>query len=121
MKCDQICCTTCPSECRISVFSDGGQIIKIEGNSCKRGIVFAEKEMTDPVRTLTSTVILKSSTGEISVPVKSSQPIALRNMMDAMKQIHETQIDNAVKIGQVVIPDICCSGADIVACKTVKG
>lgn len=121
MKCDQICCTTCPSECRISVFSQGAEIIKIEGNGCKRGVVFAKQEMTDPVRTLTSTVLLKGTGQTLSIPVKSSQPMPLRSVEAAMKQIRKAVLTSSCRMGDVVIADICGLGLDIVACKTVKG
>jgi CxxC motif-containing protein len=121
MKCDLICCTTCPSECQIRVCQNDHEIIKIEGNKCKRGIKFAEKEMIDPVRTLTSTVIYKRGVMEIPVPVKTSGPIALRNMKAAMQQIKASRLDQPCKLGDVIITDICGSGVDLLACKTVKG
>lgn len=121
MKCDLICCTTCPSECQISVWQNDQEIINIEGNKCKRGIKFAQKEMTDPVRTLTSTVIFKCGAKEIPVPVKTSSPIELRNVKAAMQQIKASRLDRPCKLGDVIIRNLAGSGVDLVACKTVKG
>ena len=42
MKEVTMCCTTCPSGCALVVTVDGDKVVKVEGNTCKRGIKFAE-------------------------------------------------------------------------------
>ena len=47
-----VICTVCPMGCRITVDADG----MTQGNTCKRGEVYARQEVTEPKRTLTSTI-----------------------------------------------------------------
>lgn len=115
-----MCCTTCPSGCALIVTTDGGKVIKVEGNTCKRGISFAEKELTAPERMLTSTVLIRLPDKDILVPVKSREPMPKEKMMDAMQIIRQTELDHPVKIGDVIIPNIAGCETDIVACKSVR-
>ena len=62
MKEVTMCCTTCPSGCALVVTVDGDKVVKVEGNTCKRGIKFAEKELVAPERMLTSTILAVSYT-----------------------------------------------------------
>ncbi|MDR0589310.1 MAG: DUF1667 domain-containing protein, partial [Spirochaetaceae bacterium] len=48
-------CILCPNGCRLTV-EKKGERLDISGNQCKRGIGFAEAEITHPTRTLTTTV-----------------------------------------------------------------
>lgn len=115
-----ICCTTCPSECVITVIREGRVAASIEGYTCKRGLQFAEKELISPERTLTSTMVVMLDHKELLIPVKSAQPIPKKNMLEAMDQINKTRLEHRFKRGDVLIPNICGLGIDIVACKSLK-
>ena len=58
----QFNCTTCPSECLLTVEverdADGAvaEVRSVTGNSCLRGDTFAHQELTCPMRVLTTTV-----------------------------------------------------------------
>ena len=121
MKEVTMCCTTCPSGCALVVTVDNDKVVKVEGNTCKRGIKFAEKELVAPERMLTSTVLIRVGGQEHLVPVKSREPMPREKMMDAMETIKVTELDHPVKMGEVIIPDVAGCGVDIVACKTVRG
>ena len=120
MKEVKMCCTTCPNSCALVVTVDGDKIVKVEGNTCKRGIVFAEKELVAPERMLTSTILVTVDGVEKSVPVKSATPMLRDKMMDAMESIRHTHLDHGVKVGDVIIPNVADCGVDIVAAKTVQ-
>jgi len=115
-----LCCTTCPSECVITVTREGQVTASIEGYTCKRGLKFAEKELTTPERTLTSTMVVMLDHKELLIPVKSAQPIPKKKMLEAMDQINQTRLQHGVKRGDVLIPNICGLVVDIVACKSLK-
>jgi CxxC motif-containing protein len=119
MKELRMCCTTCPNSCALTVQVEGETIVSVEGNKCKRGLDFAEQERIDPKRMLTSTMILRTSSGERSVPVKSALPMSRAKMQDAMAVIRAASLSHGVHIGDVLIPDVADSGVDIVASKTV--
>ncbi|KNZ41541.1 DUF1667 domain-containing protein [Acetobacterium bakii] len=120
MERNMLCCTTCPSECVITVTKQGKDTLSIEGYTCKRGLKFAQKELTAPERTLTSTMIMMLGQQEFLIPVKSAQPIPKRSMVAAMNEIKRSKLQHACKRGDVLISDICGSGVDIVACKSIK-
>ncbi len=47
------------------------KIISLEGYNCKRGIKFAEAEITNPLRTLTTTISIDSRISQ-RLPVRSN-------------------------------------------------
>lgn len=120
MKDVKMSCTTCPNSCEMVATVDGDKMVAVTGNLCKRGVDFAEQEWINPVRTLTSTMILRRTGREtLSIPVKSAAPMPRDRMMDAMAAIRKTVIDHPVAIGEVLIPDVVGCGIDVVASKTV--
>ena len=50
----ELTCINCPMGCRITVTMEGDDIIAVEGNTCKRGFVYACNEVKSPVRTVTT-------------------------------------------------------------------
>ena len=64
-------CIVCPMGCQIEVTLDhDGKVTGITGNTCKRGYDYAQNEFTNPTRTLTSTVRIKSETDKL-LPVRT--------------------------------------------------
>lgn len=121
MKKVTMCCTTCPNSCEMTVtIGDDNTIADCTGNTCPRGLTFAEGEWKDPVRLLTSTMIRITDAGQILVPVKSATPIPRRLMRDAMEAIRKTPLTHPVALGDVLIPNVAGSGVAIVAARTVN-
>lgn len=119
MKEVTMCCTTCPSGCALVVTVEGDKVIKVEGNTCKRGIAFAEKELVAPERMLSSTVLVRVDGRETLIPVKSQVPMPKEKMLDAMQEIRGVVLDHTVAMGDVIIPNVAGCGVDIVACRTL--
>ena len=113
-------CVSCPLGCPIEVEIENGEILSVTGNTCKRGDAYARAELTNPVRSLTTTVKLIDGALPV-VPVKSSKPVPKDKMFECMKLINEASIKAPVKIGDVVIKDILGSGADIVVTNNDNG
>ena len=117
-----MCCTRCPTGCALTVtIRDNDQVAKVAGNTCPRGEMFAHKEWTDPVRTLTSTVYACLNGRERLIPVKSKEPVSKKVVMKAMEEIGEVIISHPMTMGDVIIEDLAGSGIPLVACKTVRG
>ena len=53
----KLICIVCPMGCHLDV--DVEDDYAVTGNQCKRGIAYAKKELTNPTRTITSTVKIK--------------------------------------------------------------
>ncbi len=113
MKERKLTCIVCPKGCELTVsFDSGEKISDISGYTCPRGRGYAESECTNPTRTVTSTVRCKD--GSI-VSVKTTAPIPKTMIFDIMAEINGIHPDGEVRIGDVIIADVCKSGSDIIA------
>lgn len=109
-------CIVCPVGCRLEVnLDDNGGVTAVTGNTCVRGERYAVAEITNPVRTLTSTVHL-SGTSEKFLPVRTALPISKGRLFAAMERLRSVAVSAPVKTGDVVAT---FDGVDIVACKTL--
>lgn len=78
----QFNCTTCPSECLLTVEVErdaNGAVVEVRsvtGNNCPRGDKFAHQELTCPTRVLTTTVAV-SGGDETLLPVRTAEAIPL--------------------------------------------
>ena len=52
-------CISCPMGCPLTVVMEAGKVTSVTGNTCKRGDIYARKEVTNPTRIVTSTVRVK--------------------------------------------------------------
>lgn len=56
METKSFICINCPLGCPLTVTVENGEVKSVTGNTCKRGELYAVKEVTAPARTVTSTV-----------------------------------------------------------------
>ena len=114
----KLTCIACPMGCPLSVEMDGDKVVNVTGNTCPRGKVYGEKEVTNPTRIVTSTV--RVSGGEsVMVSVKTKEDIPKGKIFDIVKALKDVEIPAPVKIGDVVIAEVAGTGVDIVATKNV--
>ena len=99
------------------ILSDEGKVESVEGNFCKRGVTYANDECTNPKRTVTSTVRCKS--GEV-VSVKTDRTVPKGMMFEVMAEINGMVAEDNLKIGDVVIENVCNTGANVVATSNAK-
>jgi CxxC motif-containing protein len=114
-----IICIVCPKGCTIHVDYDENGINSMEGYSCKRGIDYATAEILSPTRMVTSSVKINNARYTVC-PVKTSRPISKDKIQDVMKNICCVQIQAPVQQGDVIIKDVCGTGADIIATQTLE-
>ena len=115
----EMVCVSCPIGCLLTVeLNDKNEVISVKGNTCKRGEQYAVSECTNPVRVLTSTMRVKGGKLPV-VPVKTSVPIPKGKMFEIMEVINCEVVDAPVKMGDVLINNVCDTGADIVATNEV--
>ena len=114
----EIICTVCPRGCHIMVEGDGEKVLTAEGYSCKRGLEYANTEYAHPVRILTTLVKIAGVPNDL-LPVRSSQPVPKEKLFDCMDVIRGTTVKLPVKRYDVIVPNICGTGVDIVATKTL--
>ncbi len=118
MEIRNLTCISCPMGCPITVEMEGNEIISVTGNTCKRGEVYARKEVTNPTRIVTSTVKVKNGTADM-VSVKTKEDIPKGKIFDCVKALKDVEVSAPVHIGDVIVSDAAGTGVDIVATKNV--
>ncbi len=106
-------CIVCPNSCHITVEDRDGEIM-VTGNDCKRGEIHGKKEYQNPERMLTTTVVVTGATHS-RLPVISTVEIPKAKMEECLFVLYQTVVRAPVKCGQVIMKNICDTGADIVA------
>ena len=115
----ELICINCPLGCHLSVDDKDVANIKVTGNTCPRGVTYAVSEVTEPKRMVTSSVPVTGSNVK-RVSVKTSAPIPKNKIFDCLKEIKNIRATAPVAIGDVLLSNVCDSGADIVATRDAK-
>ena len=119
MKEIQLTCIGCPMGCTLTAQMEGKAVVSVTGNNCKVGDRYAHKELTNPQRTLTSTVGVLNGEAPV-VSVKTAGEIPKGKIFDCVRWIKDLQIPAPVSLGQVLTADLCGTGVSLVATKAVK-
>lgn len=115
----QLICINCPLGCHLSVDDADVSNVKVTGNTCPRGVTYAVSEVTSPKRMVTSSVTVVGSKVK-RVSVKTSAPIPKNKIFDCLAEIKKITATAPVAIGDVLLADVCGSGANIVATREAK-
>ena len=116
----QFNCTTCPSECLLTVEverdSDSAvvEVRSVTGNNCPRGDKYAHQELTCPMRVLTTTVAV-SGGDEALLPVRTAEAIPLELHPQAMALIRGLVVNAPIHMGDVILPNLLNTNIDLVA------
>jgi len=116
----EIICVVCPAGCNLTVeaSADTESGYQVTGTTCKNGIAYGVKEMTDPRRHICSTVIIEGSHLR-RLPVKTSKPIPKGMIFDCMKEINKVRLKSPIKMGDIVISNVLGTATDIVASRSL--
>lgn len=114
MATKELICIICPRGCHLSVDEN----MNVTGNSCPRGAAYAKQELTNPTRTITSTVRCDSKLLEVC-PVKTKDPIPKGKIFDVMAAINAAKVTIPVHIGDVVIKNVAETGTDLVSTREI--
>ena len=116
----EMSCIVCPMSCMITVEQDDitKEILSITGNTCKRGENYARNELTHPMRQLTSTVAIDNGLYN-RLPVILSAEVPKDKIFDVMEQIRKVKANAPVKMGDVLISDVCGLGVDVLASRSM--
>ncbi len=113
-------CTTCPSECLLTVEVERDaddavvEVRYVTGNSCPRGDKFAHQELTCPVRVLTTTVTVSGGYKAL-LPVRTAEAIPLALHAQAMNLIRGLVVEAPIRMGDVVLKDLLGTNIDLIA------
>jgi CxxC motif-containing protein len=108
-----ITCISCPLGCQIEVTKKGTEW-EVEGNQCKNGKKYAVQEVTNPMRSITSTV--KTTFSDFPrVSVKTDGDVPLKDIFEYMKEINDITVDTRLKPGDMVKTGLLDSEVNLVA------
>ena len=111
----QLICITCPVGCKMEAELVGDDLT-VTGHACKKGIDFAMAELTQPMRTLCSTV-RTNDPGCPMLPVRTDREIPKGAMMDVMRLLAGVEVARPVKCGEAVARLApVCEGEIIATC-----
>jgi CxxC motif-containing protein len=108
----ELTCIVCPNGCRLSVEKEG-EGFAVSGNLCRRGEDFARNEMTNPMRTVTSTV--KTAFAMPALHVRTSGEIPKGKIGELMRLLAGVTVARPAGVGDVVVKDALGLGVDIIA------
>lgn len=112
----ELICILCPKGCHLKVDEANG--FSVSGNSCEKGEGYGKKELCNPTRTVTSTVVIEG--GHIPrMPVKTSGEIPKKDIMPAMRLLNDVRLAAPVKAGHVVAENILGNGVNFVATRSI--
>lgn len=114
MEVRELTCIACPMGCNITVSLNDGEVVSVTGNTCPRGEKYARTECTHPVRSLTTTVKVDGGKHPV-VPVKSAGAIPKEKLLECVAELRNVTVKAPVKIGDVIVDNICSTGVQIVA------
>ena len=107
-------CIICPNGCQLTVDED----LNVTGNKCLRGVEYGKQEVTDPRRTVTSTVRIDSKEMFV-LPVKTNGTVRKDAIFEVMKVVNQTHVKAPIHIGDVLVKNIANTGVDLVATRDV--
>lgn len=112
-------CTTCPSECLLTVEverdADGvAEVRSVAGNSCPRGDKFAHQELICPMRVLTTTVAV-SGGEEALLPVRTAEAIPLALHAQVMTLIRGLVVNAPIRMGDIVLENLLDTNINLIA------
>jgi CxxC motif-containing protein len=113
-----ITCILCPRGCQIELTTKDGEYLVV-GNKCKKGIEYAINEVTNPTRTLTSTV--KTAFKDFPrLPVRTDKEVPLKDIFLFMKEINRVIVDKRLSPGDIIIDRILGTDVNLVATDDMK-
>ena len=115
----RLTCIICPKGCSLRVHLEAGRVTLVEGNHCKRGAQYAEKEVTNPTRTVTTTIPIRGGCEKI-LSVKTRTDIPKAKVQACVQALKNVTAEAPVQIGDVILSDVAETGVDIIATKEIS-
>ena len=110
----ELICIECPKGCRLTIDEN----LNVTGNTCIRGKQYAINELTCPKRIVTSTVVIESKLVS-RLPVMTENDIPKEKMFDIVKELSNVRLEAPIKCRDVVIENVCGTGVNIIATRTI--
>lgn len=117
----KLTCVICPKGCTLEAMLDGMEFLSVSGQDCDRGTRYAQKELTNPTRMVTTTVqVAGSQNGTVRLPCKTSSDVPKHRMFAVLREAAEVIAFPPVKIGDVLKANVADTGVDLIAAKDIE-
>lgn len=114
METRELTCIGCPLGCALTVTMEGKDVKEVKGNTCVKGDMYARKEVTNPTRIVTTTVMVEG--GKVPmINVKTQSDIPKDKIFDCVAALKGLKVQAPVAIGDVILADVAGTGVNIVA------
>lgn len=113
----ELTCINCPMGCGITAEYDGKEVTNIQGYTCARGKAYAQTEITNPTRMVTALCRIYGT--EEPLCVKTNRPVEKSKIFEVLEALKKTVVVRPVHIGDVVIENVCNTGANIIATEEI--
>jgi len=111
-------CILCPMSCSLELTVEENRVTSVSGNSCKLGPTYAEKELINPTRVLTTTVEIAGARIP-RLPVKTDGEVPKSMIFECMREISAVKAEGPVHSGQVILEDVAGTGISVVATRNM--
>mgnify|MGYP000193007504 CR=1 FL=1 len=111
---EKMICITCPMGCALEVTHEGSTVLKVEGNTCKRGEQYVHAELTDPRRMVASTVKVQGGVHPLA-PVYTAAPFPKPRIFELLDALRRIEVAAPVQMGQIVVENALGSGINVLA------
>ncbi|MGB8252899.1 MAG: DUF1667 domain-containing protein [Anaerolineaceae bacterium] len=109
----KLICITCPKGCTLEVQRDGDTVLKVE-QGCKRGYEYAQRELVDPRRMISSTVKIKGA-GHPLLPVYTADAFPKPRIPELMAALRKVGVKAPIRMNEIVLADALGTGINILA------
>jgi len=110
----QLICVNCPLGCTLDVTLDGKTVLDVSGNRCKRGVEYAQGEISDPRRMVATTVKVQGGLHPL-VPVYTAAPFPKPQIFELLAQLRHIELGAPIKMGQIVLKNALDTDIDVLA------
>ncbi|MDR1651313.1 MAG: DUF1667 domain-containing protein [Synergistaceae bacterium] len=116
-------CVVCPNGCILEAEYEekgegGRELIFFAGNRCARGEKWVRQEIEDPMRTISSSILVRGGDFPLA-SVRTTAPIPLTKVRDVMDEIRKAALDAPLYIGQVVLVNPAGAETNIIVTRGV--
>ena len=112
----QLTCIGCPMGCQLTAHLENGAVTAVEGNTCPQGEKYARRECVTPMRPLTGTVRLQDGR---MLSVRTAGEIPKEQILAAAAALAGVHPAAPVAMGDVILADICGTGVDVIATRSI--
>lgn len=114
----ELVCIVCPMGCTLNAEMVDGKPV-VTGHTCERGHQYGVDELTCPLRMLTSSVAVQGGNYDL-LSVKTSAAIPKAKIREVLLEVAKLHPQAPVAVGDVLLPKVAGTDADIVATRKVS-